>query len=62
MKTSVLSRWPDGSASVVVVSGLATVTANVTRSLEVQTTSGSTGVLLTPSRINQVLTGITLNF
>lgn len=57
---SVLSRWPDGSASVVVMAGEASVIANATRQIALRTATRQSNSL-GPSRVGQLLNSISVN-
>jgi len=60
LRASVLSRWPDGSASVAVLAGETAVTAGTTKFIRLQ--SGAVaGTALTPARVGQLVTNITVN-
>lgn len=58
---SVLSRWPDGSAAVVVIAGEASVAAGVARSLAVRTSTRA-GTGLTAARVGQLVSTISCDF
>jgi hypothetical protein len=60
MRSSVLSRWPDGSAAVVVLAGVASVTAGTVRTLALAAASDS-GTALTAARVAQLVSEITIS-
>ena len=60
LRTSVLSRWPDGSASVIVVAGEITVTAGSRTVLRLRP-GNATGVPLSPARIGQMVSQVSIS-
>lgn len=61
LRASVLSRWPDGSASVAVLSGETPVTAGTVKSIRLRASAAS-GTPLTAVRVGQLTTAIAFNF
>ena len=59
LRSSVLSRWPDGSAAVVVLAGVASVTAGTVRTLTLSP-SAAGGAALTPARVGALVSQITI--
>lgn len=60
LRASVLSRWPDGSASVVVVAGDAAVVSGASRFIRLRAGTGL-GTALTPSRVGQLVTQVSVS-
>lgn len=60
LRSSVLSRWPDGSASVVVVAGITAVTAGTTKTIQLAP-GGASATPLTVGRVAQLVTSVTIN-
>jgi hypothetical protein len=60
MSSTVLSRWPDGSAAVVVVAGTVSASGSGTTSLRLQSVAAS-GTALTAARIGQLVSNVTVN-
>ena len=60
LRASVLSRWPDGSASVAVLAGETAVTAGTTTFIRLQA-GAVVGTALTPARVGQLVTNITVD-
>jgi hypothetical protein len=60
LRSSVLSTWPDGSASVVVLAGQTTVSG--TKSVRLRPTVSSDPALTTAAITSKFTTGITVNF
>lgn len=60
LRSSVVSRWPDGSAAVVVLAGETAFTAGTARTIRLQT-SPPAGIALAPARIGQVVSNITVD-
>jgi len=61
LSASVLSRWPDGSAAVVVMAGEASVAAGAARTLALRTAT-RVGTPLTAARVGQLVSDISLSF
>ena len=61
LSASVLSRWPDGSAAVVVLAGETSVVAGQIRQLSLRAANRAM-TPLTAARVGQLLTGITCDF
>lgn len=60
LRSSVLSRWPDGSASVVVVSGETAVTAGSSRAIRLRS-GAAAGTALTAARVGQLVTEVNVS-
>jgi hypothetical protein len=60
LAASVLSRWPDGSAAVVVIAGEAAVNASASRTLALRAVAKS-ATPLTAARVGQLVTSIAVN-
>jgi hypothetical protein len=61
LRGSVLARWPDGSASVVVLSGITSVTSGVPKQLQLTAAATSGAAALTAARVGQLLTNVTVD-
>lgn len=61
LSSTVLSRWPDGSAAVVVLAGEATVATGQIRQISLRASTRAV-VPLTAARVGQVVTSITCDF
>ena len=60
MRSTVISRWPDGSASVVVVAGETSVSLGAPKQIRLRAAAaGSTP--LTPARVAQLVSNVTVN-
>jgi hypothetical protein len=59
LRSSVLSRWLDGSAAVVVVAGETTLSAGAPRTIRL-TAGTAAGAPLTPARIGQIVSSVTI--
>jgi hypothetical protein len=63
LRSAVLSRWVDGSAAVVVVSGTANVTGTAEQTLLLQPgTPVAADVALTPARVGQLVSAVKVDF
>lgn len=60
LRSTVLSRWPDGSASVVVLAGVMSVTSGMTKQLQLAV-GATSGVALTSNRVSQLVTSVAIN-
>lgn len=60
LRGSVVSRWPDGSASVVVLAGVTAVTAGTPKQIAL-TAGAAAGTALTPARIGALVGNVTVN-
>jgi hypothetical protein len=60
LRGAVLSRWPDGSASVVVVASEAAVVAGQAKVIQLGVAASGTAAL-TPARVSQLLTNVTVD-
>jgi hypothetical protein len=60
LRASVLSRWPDGSAAVVVLAGETQFTAGNSRIILLSTTAAG-GTPLTPAQVGQTVTNVTVD-
>ncbi len=61
LRGSVLSRWPDGSASVVVLGGEIAVTAGSAKFVRLRP-GNTTGTSLKPARIGQLVSDVSISF
>lgn len=61
LRASVLSRWPDGSASVVVVAGETALAAGSVKNITLRAAT-SAGTPLTPARIGQMVSDVAITF
>lgn len=62
LRASVLSRWPDNSARVVVVSGEMLLSANSTQTVVLRAGAPAAGSALTAARVGQLITSLAFNF
>ncbi|HET9024293.1 MAG TPA: hypothetical protein VFN64_06940 [Burkholderiaceae bacterium] len=60
LASSVLSRWPDGSAAVVVVAGEASLASGTAKTIVLATTT-SNATALTPARVAALVKNVTVN-
>lgn len=60
LRGSVLSRWPDGSAAVVVVSGVTAVTAGGSKQIRL-TAGAASASPLTPERVGRLVSNVTVD-
>nr|MBA2413895.1 hypothetical protein [Burkholderiaceae bacterium] len=60
LRSSVVSKWPDGSASVVVVAGETGVTLGTSRAVRLRATAASSNAL-TAARVGQLVTNVTVD-
>ncbi|MEP6609639.1 MAG: hypothetical protein ABJA83_13295 [Burkholderiaceae bacterium] len=60
LRSSVLSRWPDGSAAVVVVAGETSLSVGASKQIRLRAGSASQAAL-TPARIGQLLSNVTID-
>ena len=60
LASSVLSRWPDGSAAVVVIAGEADVTPSSARTVALRPTTAS-GTALTPARVGALVRAVAID-
>ena len=61
LRSTVISRWPDGSAQVITLAGEAAVTAGTPRNVSLRAAAPK-GAALGPTRVAQLLTSIVVNF
>ncbi|MCS6945906.1 MAG: hypothetical protein RMK97_10935 [Sutterellaceae bacterium] len=61
LRASILSRWPDGSAAVVVVAGETALTANSARTVRLTAGAPSGGAALTAARIGQLIASVVVD-
>ena len=61
LRSTVLSRWPDGSAQVVVIAGETDVASGSPKAISLRA-GAPRGAALTPARVGQLVTSITLDF
>ena len=60
LRSSVVSKWPDGSASVVVVAGETGVTLGTSKSIRLRAAAASSNAL-TAARVGQLVTNVTVD-
>ncbi|MGH6611073.1 MAG: hypothetical protein ACRECQ_12535, partial [Burkholderiaceae bacterium] len=60
MRSTVISRWPDGSASVVVVAGETNVSVGTSKQIRLQAVASNVNVL-TPARVGQLVSNVTVD-
>lgn len=60
LRSSVTSRWPDGSASVVVVAGETSVSAGASKQVRLQGVASNSSAL-TPARVGQLVSNVTVD-
>ncbi len=61
LSAAILSRWPDGSAAVVVVSGQTNFTSGTPRSVGIAAGSASSTPALSPGRVSALVRNVTVN-
>lgn len=61
LRSTVLSRWPDGSAQVVVLAGETVVTAGAPKTISLRSTNAR-GAALTSARVAQLISSIAVDF
>ena len=60
LSSSVVSRWPDGSAAVVIVAGNTGVAAGTVKTISLSTTTAA-GTALTAARVGAIVKNVTVN-
>lgn len=61
LASSVLSRWPDGSAAVMVVAGTAPLVAGTPKAIALSAAPGAAAAALTPARVAALVRNVTVN-
>lgn len=61
LSSSVLSRWPDGSAAVVVVAGEPALSAGTVKTIVLSASRAAPATALTPARVTALVRNVTVN-